>query len=76
MTQYQQAKDSKVRSLTMPETLIFLLSKYATARGKQNVCENEPIIYGEDNHYLQTFRTENLTHPYLVPENLGRWPVY
>ena len=30
--------------LTMPFTLIFPLSRYATARGKQCVCAKEPMI--------------------------------
>lgn len=34
--------------LTMPLTLIFPLSRYATARGKQCVCANDPMIYKED----------------------------
>ena len=32
-------------SVTIPFVLTFPLSKYATARGKQYVCEKDPMIY-------------------------------
>jgi hypothetical protein len=66
-------------SVTMPLTLTFPPSRYATARGKQYACENEPIICSIRRVVSQP-RSPGVvasgTHPDLVAENLGRRPVY
>lgn len=62
-------------SVTMPFVLTLPLSRYATARGKQKVCENEPMIYTK-NLGSQIQEVLMITHPDFITEDLAGRPMY
>lgn len=61
------------RKHTIPLVLIFPLSRYSIVRGKQKVCEKEPMIY-----WLSATTVIKggavVKYPDFVAENLGWWP--
>lgn len=63
--------------LTIPLTLTLPLSKYATARGKQFVCANEPMIYvcRSKSWPRSPIRVVN-TYSDFIAKDLGGWPMH